>query len=141
MSFIKSLFFIFLLNIVFISSTYQKTTTNASPQRRRFNTTTTVHIITSNPSNKLIRIRVSNTKQSFYSLETTLKWGESYKFVAEERCLYYCEAIWGRFMGSWHGFQPKRDLNNSVFWLIKPNGFFLSWDNSTWVKKALWETE
>ncbi|KAF4355362.1 hypothetical protein F8388_026632 [Cannabis sativa] len=115
MSFIKSLFFIFLLNIVLIiSSPYQKTTTNASPQRRRFNTTTTVHIITSNPSSLGDDNNNNNNNN---------------------------QAIWGRFMGSWHGFQPKRDLNNSVFWLIKPNGFFLSWDNSTWVKKALWETE
>lgn len=78
----------------------------------------------------------------------TLKEGEEYKWVAEEKDLYFCEAIWGtRFVASWHAFQPKRDLSRggggrgSVFWLVQKDGFFLSYDNSTWVKKSTWETE
>ncbi|KAG6678866.1 hypothetical protein I3842_14G103100 [Carya illinoinensis] len=43
---------------------------------------------------------------------------------------------------SWHGFQPRRDMGRGVvYWLVKDTGFFLSWDNSSWVRKQLWETE
>ncbi|KAK9907011.1 hypothetical protein M0R45_002508 [Rubus argutus] len=39
-------------------------------------------------------------------------------------------------------FRPKRDNGKAaVFWLVNEHGFFLSWDNTTWVKKSVWETE
>lgn len=103
----------------------------------------TVHItnvLPQNNSNNPMKIRCNCNKKYFgYK---TLACGEDYTWIAEERDLYFCEALWGRFMASWHAFQPKRDINQqSVFWLVKQNGFFLSWDNSTWVKKSIWETE
>ncbi|KAL5781512.1 hypothetical protein ACOSP7_006541 [Xanthoceras sorbifolium] len=68
--------------------------------------------------------------------------GEEYSWSVEEKALYFCEAIWGRQMGSWHAFQPRRDANHAtVFWLVKQNGFFLSWDNSTWIRRSTWESE
>ncbi|TYH49993.1 hypothetical protein ES332_D10G174600v1 [Gossypium tomentosum] len=44
--------------------------------------------------------------------------------------------------GARHAYQPRRDWNHkAVFWRVKENGFFLSWDNSSWVRKSIWQTE
>ncbi|MBA0780101.1 hypothetical protein Gotri_004241, partial [Gossypium trilobum] len=59
--------------------------------------------------------------------------GEDYQFGVEEKALHFCEAISGRQIASWHAYQPRRDWNHkAVFWRVKENGFFLSWDNSSW---------
>ncbi|KAL6189323.1 hypothetical protein ACLB2K_040712 [Fragaria x ananassa] len=74
--------------------------------------------------------------------ERDLNVGDDFTWNAKERSLYYCRAFWGRFFSSWHAVQPKRDNGKAaVFWLVKEHGFFLSWDNSTWVKKSVWQTE
>lgn len=76
--------------------------------------------------------------------QTTLKEGEECEWVVKDRVnLYYCEALWTKYMASWNGFQKKRDSGHlSVYWRIQENGFFISWNNnSTWTKKAVWETE
>lgn len=143
----RSFFIIFFL----VLSTSFKTTLTLSPQGDHNRRLATVHIITSPPLPKnnsnpgeVLNVRITNSKQSYFafSLQTTLKWGDNYQFVVEERAVYFLEALWGRFIGSLHVFQPKRDVGHeSVFWLVKQNGFFLSWDNSTWVKKCVWDTE
>ncbi|EXB66396.1 hypothetical protein L484_008286 [Morus notabilis] len=71
-----------------------------------------------------------------------LKRSDYLEWIVEEKALYFCEALWGILIASWHAFQPKRDVGHrSVFWVAKQNGFFHSWDNSTWVRKSVWETE
>ncbi|KAB2062105.1 hypothetical protein ERO13_A10G120800v2 [Gossypium hirsutum] len=71
-----------------------------------------------------------------------LRVGDDYEFGVEERALHFCEAISGRQIASWHAYQPRRDWNHkAVFWRVKENGFFLSWDNSSWVRKSVWQTE
>ncbi|KAI6694064.1 hypothetical protein NL676_021774 [Syzygium grande] len=45
-------------------------------------------------------------------------------------------------IGLWPAFEPSRDAgHNKVLWLVKEDGFYLSWDGSGWVKKAIWNTE
>lgn len=74
--------------------------------------------------------------------EKILNAGEDYQWTVEENKLVYCEAFWGKLFASWHGFQPRRDVGHrAVYWLVKDTGFFLSWDNRSWVRKHLWETE
>lgn len=72
-----------------------------------------------------------------------LKSGDDYRWIVQkERATYLCAALWVNKIASWHGFQPRRDANQkSVFWLVKENGFFLGFDNSSWVKKSTWESE
>ncbi|KAE8698084.1 Detected protein of unknown function [Hibiscus syriacus] len=68
--------------------------------------------------------------------------GDGYRCDVRERALYYCMAILGRRVASWHAFQPRRDgSRKAVYWLLKDHGIFLSWDNSSWVRKSMWETE
>lgn len=102
----------------------------------------TVHITNGLPkiNSSPMNIRCS-TEQTDFGVKT-LGCGEDYRWIVEERGVYFCEALWGRFMASWHAFQPKRDVGQRlVFWLVQPSGFFLSWDNSSWVRKSTWETE
>ncbi|KAJ6388159.1 hypothetical protein OIU77_026685 [Salix suchowensis] len=74
--------------------------------------------------------------------EQTLVNGEVYKWRVSQRKLHYCVAIWERFFASWHAFQPRRDGNHeTLFWMVKEDGFFISWDKAKWVKKYRWETE
>ncbi|PRQ36920.1 putative plant self-incompatibility S1 [Rosa chinensis] len=100
-----------------------------------------VHIINALPQNsKPANIECKSTDT--YIGERNLNVGDDFTWNAKESSLYYCRAFWGRFFASWHAVQPKRDDGKAaVFWLVNEHGFFLSWDNSTWVKKSVWETE
>lgn len=90
----------------------------------------------SEPLNVLCKSR--NT----YIGERDLNVGDDFTWNAKENAPYYCRAFWVRFFASWHAIQPKRDNGKAaVFWLVNEHGFFLSWDNTTWVKKSVWETE
>lgn len=83
----------------------------------------------------------SETMSLNHEVEKTLHPGEEYQWTVEEKKIVYVEALWGRLFASIHAFQPKRDEGRSaVYWLVKDSGFYLSWDNSTWVGKKLWET-
>ncbi|KAB1218209.1 hypothetical protein CJ030_MR3G026089 [Morella rubra] len=74
--------------------------------------------------------------------QQTLNVGDDYKWNVEENATYYCSALWGRYFGSWHGFQPRRDVGHgTIYWRVKDNGFLLSWDRTSWVRKGQWETE
>ncbi|GLT56406.1 hypothetical protein SLA2020_294490 [Shorea laevis] len=103
----------------------------------------TVHIINGMARNsEAIQVRCSSRGGDLgYH---TMGSGDNYVWSVElQRALYYCEAMWGvRYFASWHAFQPKRDTGRgTVFWLVKENGLFLSWDNSTWVRRSQWQTE
>ncbi|KAK2643873.1 hypothetical protein Ddye_019068 [Dipteronia dyeriana] len=68
--------------------------------------------------------------------------GDEYSWSVKVKEIYSCGSIWGNYVGSWDAFQPSRDANHtSVFWLVKRNGFFLSWDNSTWIRRYTWGFE
>ncbi|KAL9369828.1 hypothetical protein Peur_041027 [Populus x canadensis] len=68
--------------------------------------------------------------------------GEVFKWRAAQRKLHSCGALWERLFASWHAFQPRRDENHeTVYWMVKEDGFFISWDKANWVRKYRWETE
>lgn len=135
----------FLITILVLGISLSFSTILALEDYKKGSVTSTVHVINGLPK-KSDSVNVHcNSKYTDLGMYT-LNEGEEYKWVAEKQAEYFCEAIWGpRFFASWHAFQPKRDLVHSggasVFWLVKKDGFFLSWDNSTWVKKSTWETE
>ncbi|KAJ4722891.1 putative Plant self-incompatibility protein S1 family [Melia azedarach] len=100
-----------------------------------------VHIMNALPKgSEPIRIRCTSGNTDVGARE--LAPGSDYSWSVEERAVYYCGALWTRQIASWHAFQPRRDSKHeNIFWLVKENGFFLGWDNSTWVRKSTWETE
>ncbi|KAE8717542.1 Detected protein of unknown function [Hibiscus syriacus] len=101
----------------------------------------TIHITNSMPKGSgpmQVRCKSSHTDYGMHLVDE----GDGYRCDVRERALYYCMAISGRRVASWHAFQPRRDGNRkAVYWLLKDDGIFLSWDNSSWVRKSMWETE
>ncbi|KAK9266564.1 hypothetical protein L1049_021411 [Liquidambar formosana] len=72
----------------------------------------------------------------------TLLPGDDYQWSATEKGVYYCRATWVNKIVAWHGYQPLRDASHgTIFWLAKDDGIFLSYDKSSYVKVADWETE
>ncbi|KAM6544758.1 hypothetical protein CsatB_025494 [Cannabis sativa] len=106
----------------------------------------TVHIISNplpknNTNPKEFRIEAENSEGRF---QDTLKWGgKPYIFdVKQSNSTNYLQAFWGRFIASIHVYEPQRDIgHNSIYWLVKTDGFYLSWDNSSWVQNGYWDTE
>ena len=102
-----------------------------------------VHIINSltNNSEPVSVFCISRGRKDFLG-EYTLKVGEDFQWDVTLNTLNYGRALWGRVFASWHAFQPRRDVSHgTVYWQIRQDGFFLSWDNSSWVKREMWETE
>lgn len=100
-----------------------------------------VHIISALPKNSdpaQVQCSATNTNLGVH----LLKVGEDYSWTAEANVVNYCQAQWGRFIASWHAFEPTRDASHgTVYWLVKEDGFSRSWDNTNWVKAQAWETE
>nr|XP_048321731.1 S-protein homolog 21-like [Ziziphus jujuba var. spinosa] len=102
---------------------------------------TTVHILNSMPKNSgQVDIHCKSKNNDLGS--RVLEEGKDYNWPVEENAVYFCEAVrLPRNIASWHAFEPERDVgHDSVFWLVKEEGFFRSWDNSTWVQEGTWET-
>ncbi|XVF84688.1 hypothetical protein PTKIN_Ptkin17bG0057800 [Pterospermum kingtungense] len=101
----------------------------------------TIHVINSMPKDSepmQIHCKSSNTDYGMQQVRV----GDDYQCGVREKALYFCAALSGRQIASFHGFQPRRDGNHkAVFWLVKEDGFFLSWDKSKWVKKSEWYTD
>lgn len=103
---------------------------------------TQVHVMNALPKDSApLEIRCNSADANLDAKQ--LKSGYDYSWrVEEETATYFCEAFWGNKFASWHAFETPRDANQKrVFWLIKENGFFLGYDNSSWVEKSTWETE
>ncbi|KAJ0092212.1 hypothetical protein Patl1_25857 [Pistacia atlantica] len=68
--------------------------------------------------------------------------GVVYSWSVDNNLKYRCQSFWKNQFALWVVFEPERDANHGeVFWLVRQDAFFLSWDNSTWVEKYTWETE
>lgn len=137
---LNSFIFFLLISIAFsITITATSLATNNQKNERKF---ATVHIINALPKNSSGSLNLRCVSRHTELGVQTLKGGDEYNWIVTQRALFYCEALWIRFIASWHAFQPKRDSgHDSVFWKVQENGFFLSWDNSTWIRRAVWETE
>ncbi|OMO87480.1 Plant self-incompatibility S1 [Corchorus capsularis] len=99
----------------------------------------TLQVINAIPKNESQPIRVNcDTNPGLKNINA----GEVYEWKVQEKTTYFCLALWDRFFASFEAFQPRKDgSHDQVFWLLKMDGLFHSWDNSTWVKAANWQTE
>ncbi|OMO75304.1 Plant self-incompatibility S1 [Corchorus olitorius] len=102
----------------------------------------TLQLINAIPKNESQSIRVNcnngNTNPGLKNINS----GEVYEWRVEEKTTYVCLALWDRWFKSFEAFQPRKDgCHDQVFWLLKTDGLFHSWDNSTWVKEHIWETD
>ena len=83
-----------------------------------------------NSETKVIEDRVLNIGE-------TLKWG------ATQNAIYYVLAVLGNIkFASVRGFDPTRDASHeTVFWLIKEDGFYFSYDNASWKMDSQWDND
>ncbi|KDP27635.1 hypothetical protein JCGZ_19640 [Jatropha curcas] len=122
-----------------ISSFFFATSTSIIDNHR--DEATTVYIINGLPkSSETMQVRCSSKSTS--PDPRSLDAGEEYNWTVKEKGMYKCYSVWREFFQVWHAFQPRRDRNyREVFWVVKEDGFYLSWNNSSWVRKAIWESE
>ena len=53
-----------------------------------------------------------------------------------------CTALWLPFFTSWDAFEVSRDKGHqNIYWLVKKDGFYHSWDKSSWKKLEEWRSE
>lgn len=102
-----------------------------------------VHVISALPANsEPVKVECTSQRTNTHLGIHTLNVGDDYQLTVVENALHYCQAIWGRWFASWHAFQPRRDVSHgAVYWRLKDDGFYLSWDNSSWVRKETWQTD
>jgi hypothetical protein len=101
----------------------------------------TVQIINSLPPNSP-PLNVSCSSKNIKLGARSFSVGEAYEFKVKGKDIYSCAAQWQRYFESWHGFEPPRDENHgAVYWLVKKDGFYRSWDKASWVLEDPWETE
>lgn len=103
----------------------------------------TIHVTDKLPANsEPVKIECSSQRTSKHLGQHTLKAGDVYEFTAVENDLHFCEAERGNYFASWHALEPSRDgTHKDIYWQVKDDGFYLSWDNSHWSRKEVWETD
>lgn len=101
----------------------------------------TVQIINSLPANSP-PLNVSCSSKNIILGGRSFSAGEAYEFKVKGKDVYSCAAQWQRYFESWQGFERPRDENHgAVYWLVKKDGFYRSWDKASWVLEDPWETE
>ncbi|CAK7346262.1 unnamed protein product [Dovyalis caffra] len=100
-----------------------------------------VQVINSLPPNSQT-LQVSCDTENIDLGEHTLSVGQVYEWKVEKKSIYYCAAQWKLYFASWHAFELPRDENREmVYWAVRKDGFYLSWDKTKWVRNSTWETE
>lgn len=70
------------------------------------------------------------------------KIGEHYKRSFKVDQSLECNAQWTRFFLTWDGYQEKRDGGHStIYWSVRKDGFYHSFDASNWIRLETWETD
>ncbi|KAI4346065.1 hypothetical protein L6164_013147 [Bauhinia variegata] len=71
-----------------------------------------------------------------------LKTGKDFNSSVKVNQSIECTAVWLQWFASWDAYEPQRDKgHDSVYWLVKKNGFFISWDKTKWKKVEDWGTD
>ena len=96
--------------------------------------TVTIHIIIDLPPSSGI------TKTDCIGEEWKLKPGEHFRITRWPDRQYICKAENGSKKGSWLAFDPHRNLlHEDVFWSVREDGFYFSYDQSNWKKINGWK--
>ncbi|KAM5553480.1 hypothetical protein ABKV19_025614 [Rosa sericea] len=71
-----------------------------------------------------------------------LKTGAEDQWRIDKNVGYSCDTLWGNQFAYWKVYRPGEDSGKAtVFWLAKDDGFYRSWDKSTWTREFEWEHE
>ncbi|KAG5249728.1 S-protein [Salix suchowensis] len=100
----------------------------------------TVQIINSLPPNSP-PLNVSCSSKNIELGARSFSAGQVYEFKVQQKDTYSCAAQWQRYIESWNGFELPRDENHgAVYWLVKKDGFYRSWDKASWELENPWGT-
>ena len=125
--------FIFFLILVALS--FINIPTNARPQKEE---TVVVDIRNALPNNT----QMATLKLRCGGASLDLKLGDHYNESAKMDQSLGCTAVWMPWFTSWDAFEAKRDKGHHyIYWLVKKDGFYHSWDKSLWKKVEEWYTE
>ncbi|KAI4346073.1 hypothetical protein L6164_013155 [Bauhinia variegata] len=88
----------------------------------------------------------SNTQQITLACDNTdsfhLKVGKEFNSSVKVHQSIECSATWFQWFSSWDAYEPRRDKGHgSVYWLVKNDGFYISWDKIEWKKVEHWYTD
>lgn len=101
----------------------------------------TVHLI-SKLDNGTNPVQIKCKINGAISADLTLKSGQDFQFTTNVKGKYNCEASWGRYIAAFDAFEPTRDKGHSIiYWWIKEDGFYLSWNKIDWKLIVEWESE
>lgn len=66
---------------------------------------------------------------------------QTHKWFVPNNKVEFCRAHWvsNNLKASFNAFDAQSDNNHVVYWLVKKDGLFHSWDNASWEKKATWQ--
>ncbi|KAK7303118.1 hypothetical protein RJT34_14019 [Clitoria ternatea] len=71
-----------------------------------------------------------------------LKAGQHYNRTLPADQGFGCTAVWTPWFSSWDAYDVKRDKGHStVYWSLKKDGFYLSFDGSKWKFIDYWQTD
>ncbi|OIV95771.1 hypothetical protein TanjilG_20221 [Lupinus angustifolius] len=71
-----------------------------------------------------------------------LRFGDHYIRTAPADPDYECNAIWGRWFTIWKAYDTNEFKgHDKVYWLVKEDGFYRSWEGSNWTHDGNWYTE
>lgn len=66
--------------------------------------------------------------------------GKTHQWVVPLKKVESCHAQWGHSEATFNAFDAQSDLGHvTVYWLVKLDGFYRSWDNFNWGKRASWQ--
>lgn len=100
-----------------------------------------VHISNVMPINSLA-FHITCKVQGSVTISREIWPHEESGFEVKKNDVHYCVAKWGVAFADLHGFEPARDSGHSkIFWAVNRDGFFLSYDQISWAKKAVWQKE
>lgn len=67
------------------------------------------------------------------------EFGSTHKFSVEPSKDSVCHVVWNNLEGTFVALEGAYDRNhNPVYWSVRHDGFYHSWDNQTYVKKETW---
>ena len=128
--------FTFFLVFFLISICFLSTSTLARPHTHRPNIM--VDLLNDLPNNTHEPLELSCDQGS----SAYLKQGDHYNLTLKVDRDSECTATWWRWFTTWDAYEAKRDKgHDNVYWLVKKDGFYHSWDGSKWKLVEYWYTE
>ncbi|KAK7412580.1 hypothetical protein VNO78_04053 [Psophocarpus tetragonolobus] len=90
------------------------------------------------PKNTKAQLELSCNKGSYFHL----KLGDHLNSSLTVDQDFECTAAWSRWFTTWDAYHAERDKDHhTVYWSVRKDGFYHTWDGSKWNLLEHWYTE